>query len=248
MVDIPGTNYQVRNNQIYDGSGAQISQSDFLKKVESKEISLTADSLKMLSEQFGPDLTKSLINATGITPLTTEAANRVYYAVDHARADIGSAIEALFKLMQEQKAQGKERQQGDLKLVTETMKEQADKELEAAKTRMWAGIASGAMSAAAGVAGFAGGAVGTQASMQMGEGVSKFIDGGGKIWGAIMEGQAGNKDHEAKMKGVVVEQLKSAMDATKAQVEQSDELMKTALQVQRDIDSGEHSTAQNVNR
>ena len=150
MTMIPDTNYQVRDNTILAPDGQTISKEDFLKKVESKEISLTENSLKMLGSTLGPDLEKSLRVSSGLPSSPSELSGKLG-RTEQDMMDIYALLGEIAKMSNEQRKSMSEVRHSQSEMQIDSMKQSAQKELDSAMVRMVSGIVGGCFSIGAGV-------------------------------------------------------------------------------------------------
>jgi hypothetical protein len=172
MTSIPGTNYQVSGGNFIDPQGQQISAQDFLKKVQSKEISLTEDSLRILQDNaVGPDMLQSLRTGAGLaTPLA-----QVMHRLDNPEGELNVTMMFATIIQTAQTSSKAMFQLGNShsELGFEKMKAAIEKDKSAAGWKLAAGIASGVFSIASGAVSIAG------ATRSL-DGVSKDLDRSGK--------------------------------------------------------------------
>ena len=172
MTSIPGTNYQISGGNFIDPQGQQISAQDFLKKVQTKEVSLTEDSLRILQDNdVGPDMLKSLRTGAGLTTPLSEVVSKLEKTED--ALDVTALFATIIKSSQtSSKAMF---QIGNMQSQSqfEKLKSSIEADKSAAGWRLFAGIASGVFSIASGAVSIAG------ATRSL-DGLSKDLDRAGK--------------------------------------------------------------------
>jgi hypothetical protein len=157
MTIIPDTGYRVSGSQIIDPAGQPISREDFLAKVASKEISLTANSLQMLGETFGPEMTRSLAGLAAPPP--AEAVGNILGSGstdDQAALNISDLMVLIAKTTQEQRKEMREVRDAEFDTQISKMAEQAKQDLHAARWEAAGMIVSGGLNMVGGYKGMQG--------------------------------------------------------------------------------------------
>jgi len=171
MTSIPGTNYQISGSNFVDPKGQEITPQDFLKKVESKEISLTEDSLRFLQNNVGPDMLKSLRTGAGLSaPVAQVVANLKDTELNFDATMMSVTIAKLAQKLDESMSKICNSKS---ELSFEKTREAIEKDKSGAGWKLAAGIASGVFSIASGAVSIAG------ATRSL-DGVSKDLDRAGK--------------------------------------------------------------------
>ncbi len=256
-MEIPGTRYQVQGGSIIAPDGKPITQQDFLQKVESKEVSLTADSLRVLGQQFGPDLEKSLSKASGMTVSPKELSNHMS-STEAIVGDIYSLMELLAKVSMDQKKQANEMKQHETDMQIAQLNKAADDALAAARVRMIAGVISGVANIASGALGAVGAGKslnalskpptinGTQltgdalktftdATMQSHSSFGKIFEATAQITHSAMELGAAGHDKDAKTAEANARMLESMASASRDLAESLRDMNAKVREVVRDM-------------
>lgn len=254
-MEIPGTRYQVHDGNIIGPDGGTITQQEFLQKVESKEISLTSDSLRFLGSQFGPDLEKSLTRASGLTVPTSVLSSRMA-RTENTMGDIFSLMELLAKVTLDQKKQAYDMKARESDMQITAMNKSADEALAAARVRMIAGVISGAANIASGAMGgigamkvmngppklpdgtqLAGDALKTwnEATSGLWGAASKMTEGLAQINQVSMELGAGGHDWNSKMSDSNARMLENMAGETRDMAETLREMNAKVREVIRDM-------------
>ncbi len=212
---IPGTDYEVRGSKdggaVFVGKdGKEISQQEFLGKVESKEISLTSGSLTVLSSWLGPDAMNSLRSSSGYEASPAQLLSKMGVS-DSQMGDLYTLMAMIEQTMKEQKKSMQDVQHLEQSLQIEFMKQGAQEEMAGAWAKAMAGFAAAALTVASGAAsGF-----GAVKGLGMSEGAELFskkfdgistglsgigraMDSGGGLVGAHFDQNAKERDIQSK--------------------------------------------------
>jgi|KBSSwiStaDraftv2_1062776.scaffolds.fasta_scaffold33295_5 hypothetical protein len=209
MTMIPGTNYQISGNSIQSRDGKEISQQQFLEKVQSKEISLTENSLQVLQSHVGPDMLQSLRSVSGF-PSSPGSVSEKLTQTEGSMNDIYALMKLMSQVSQEQRKTMTEVRHAQTDMQVDAMQKSAQEQLNAANARLVAGIAGGILTMGSGVVGMAGAGGmlndNLKVSMKLGESWGQLIDGMNKIIGAGIE--RGSQEHEYNSKKQDIEAKK----------------------------------------
>jgi hypothetical protein len=184
---IPGTDYTVAGTKdggtVFVGKdGKEISQEQFLQKVATKEISLSAGSLTVLESWLGPDAMDSLRSSSGYQASPAQLLSKMGVS-DALMGDIYTLLALVESTLKEQKKAMGEVQHLEQSLQLEFMKQGANEEMAAARVRAVMGFVSAAVTVASGAAsGF-----GALKGMGMSDGAELFA----KKWEGISTGISG---------------------------------------------------------
>jgi hypothetical protein len=162
MTSIPGTSYQISGSQILSPDGREVSSEEFLQRVKAGEVSLSANSLQVISSHLGPDLTKSLELAAPPPAPAGEVLGRLTASgYGSGGGDGGGSGEGegldLGMLMRTLLQTGWKLREGEQAVrnsqfdqQTAEMEKAAEEAQKAASARLVAGVVSGAVSIASG--------------------------------------------------------------------------------------------------
>ena len=248
MTTIPGTNYQVSGNQILAPDGQAISKDQFIAKVQSKEISLTENSLRFLDSQLGPDMTQSLFRAAGMQVPVDQLIPKLMTSSDSLTGDLYSLMEAIAKLTQEQRKAAREVRHAEFGLQISELNKAADEALEAAKWRLAAGVVSGALTIGAGALSAQGGIEGTDAAMAQYGGYSKVVEGFSKIAESGIGYGGAVKDRDAETARTNAKKFEEMTSETKDLQNAIREMESKVREILQAIQAAESDAAKTVAR
>jgi hypothetical protein len=184
---IPGTDYEIHGTKdggtVFTKDGKEISQDEFLSKVDKKEISLSQNSLRFLDSWLGPDSMQSLRTSTGFPSSPGELSGKLGTS-DQFLGDLYSLMEILEKTVQDQKKQMNDVKQTEQQSNLQAMTDSAQKEWEAAQTRAVWGFVSAGVTIGAGVVSVVGSSLQLAKSgegMKLGNESSKLLKEGTKL-------------------------------------------------------------------
>lgn len=151
---IPGTDYDIRGTKdggtVFVKDGKEISQDEFLSKVDKKEISLSQNSLRFLDSWLGPEPMQSLRTSTGFPTSPGELSGKLGTS-DQFMGDLYGLMEILEKTIQDQKKQMNDVKQSEQDSNIKALTDSAEKTMEAARAQAIFGFISAGVTIGAGV-------------------------------------------------------------------------------------------------
>jgi len=262
-LSIPGSSYMLRPgtdgaNTFVAPNGTTLTQDQFVKKVESKEISLTENSLQFLDSRLGPDTMQSLRVSSGYPSSPGQIMARLNGTSDTMMGDLFNLLELLAKVTQDQKKQMQEVKKTEGEMQLTFMEQSAKKELEAATTRAIFGAITAGLTIFSGVLGVAGagkalglealGKGGSEATLRQFEGWSKLTEGFAK--GSDVGGGAvsANKEDEAKKQDIESKKMEQQLEETRNVQDTLREMLSKVKETLQAIQQAQSQTAQSVAR
>jgi hypothetical protein len=226
MTSIPGTNYQVRDNNFVAKDGTELSAQQFVDKVKNKEISLTENSLQMLSNHLGLDLMQSLRQSSA--PMSTpQKVGDALRGSDKAMGDVIDVLMVVNKATQGMRKGVSESRQAQFSLQIGKQQEANDKFMAAAWVRFGTGMASAAATAVQGgitLAHTGAGLPKAEAKVEVlrgeafktfAEAANKVLSTGGEFWAANIDKESKDADTAAQTIAQQVKQSEELLDSIK---------------------------------
>jgi hypothetical protein len=249
MTSIPGSNYQISGSNFIAPDGNQLTQQQFLDRVNSREISLTENSLQFLSNHLGPDMMQSLRQSMPSSPQTVSARLE---ATEANMGEIYDLMKVLAQFAQDQRKSASELRTAQYGSQIDAMQKSADEAMGAARARLAAGIIGGALTIGSGaISCFS--AVGSfegltktdmnlKQNLSFGEGLSKGVDGVNKITTSFIElGAAGHeknakeRDIDARKAEQAAQQTTELLDAIRELNSKAKEVLSGLVQANREM-------------
>jgi len=257
-ISITGSDYRLRTgtdgtNTFVSPDGTTLTQDQFVKKVEKKEISLTENSLQFLDSRLGPDTMQSLRAAAGYAKSPSEVLTNLNGVSDTMMGDLFSLLEQLAKITQENKKQMQDVRQSENESQLRSMEDSAKKELESAQNRMIYGWISAGLTIGSGVANL-GGSVGSlwaknpETLMKGVDGIGKALEGTAKG----LDGSGGVKsselEHESKLKDIDAKKTEQMSEETRNTMDTLREMLSKVKETLQAIEQARSQSSQSVAR
>lgn len=256
---IPNTNYQIQNGSILSPDGNQVSPEQFVQKVMNKEISLTADSLRFLGEQLGPDLKNSLIALSGSQTPAPQLLGKLE-STENLTPSIVDLMVLLTKIVQDTEKNARESKQGQFALQIGELKQSAEDQRVAATWRMVAGITSGVATMGSGALNMAGASktfgmsteqlnqgLGT-AMNQRWSGYGSLSQGGGQILSSVFEKVGSEYDAKAKQDDINAKKFEQGASDAKDLQDSMRDMGSKVRDLLRDLTNSEKEISQTIIR